>query len=91
MGEGMNYNEAITKEEETPMALDIKGKIDELVKKIKSDKDLAAKFQKDPIKTVEGLIGVDLPDGQVEKIVDGIKAKISLDKLGGKLGGLFGK
>ena len=87
----MNYNEAITKEEETPMALDIKGKIEELVKKIKSDKDLAAKFQKDPIKTVEGLIGVDLPNDQVEKIVDGIKAKISLDKLGGKLGGLFGK
>jgi hypothetical protein len=73
------------------MALDIKGKIEELVKKIKSDKDLAAKFQKDPIKTVEGLIGVDLPNDQVEKIVDGIKAKISLDKLGGKLGGLFGK
>jgi hypothetical protein len=71
--------------------MDIKAKIDELVKKIKSDKTLGAKFAKDPIGTVEGLIGIDLPNDQVEKIVDGIKAKISLDKLGGKLGGLFGK
>lgn len=71
--------------------MDIKSKIEELVEKIKGDKNLMAKFQKDPIATVEGLLGVDLPNDQVEKIVDGIKAKISLDKLGGALGGLFGK
>ena len=67
--------------------MDIKAKIEELVNKIKGDKDLLAKFQKDPITTVEGLLGVDLPNDQIEKIVDGIKAKIDLDKLGG----LFGK
>jgi len=71
--------------------MDIKQKIEELVNKIKSDKDLSAKFQKDPIATVESLLGVDLPDGQVEKLVEGIKAKINLDKLGGGLGKLFGK
>ena len=71
--------------------MDIKAKIDELVKKIKTDKNLAAKFSKDPIGTVEGLIGIDLPNDQIEKIVDGIKAKISLDDIGSKLGGLFGK
>ncbi len=71
--------------------MDIKKKIEELVDKIKGDKDLGAKFEKDPVGVVEGLIGVDLPNDQVEKIVDGVKAKINLDKLGGKLGGLFGK
>ena len=71
--------------------MDIKAKIEELVEKIKSDKNIAAKFQKDPIATVEGLLGVDLPNDQIEKLVDGIQAKISLDKLGGALGGLFGK
>ena len=71
--------------------MDIKAKIEELVEKIKSDKDIAAKFQKDPIGTVEGLLGVDLPNDQIEKLVEGIQAKISLDKLGGMLGGLFGK
>ncbi len=78
--------------------MDIKAKITELVEKIKKDDDLLESFKKDPIKTVEKLLGVDLPDDQLEKLVDGIKAKISLDdigeKLGGlgdKLGGLFGK
>ena len=71
--------------------MDIKAKIEELVQKIKSDKDLLSKFQKDPITTVEGLLGIDLPNDQVEKIADGIKAKISMDKIGGALGGLFGK
>ncbi len=78
--------------------MDIKAKITELVDKIKGDDDLMENFKKDPIKTVEKLLGVDLPDDQIEKLVDGIKAKINLDdigeKLGGlgsKLGGLFGK
>ena len=71
--------------------MDIKAKIDELVAKIKGDKSLGEKFQKDPIKTVEGLLGVDLPDDQIKSIVEGIKAKLNLDKLGGTLGGLFGK
>ena len=71
--------------------MDIKAKVHELVDKIKNDKSLSEKFQKDPVATVEGLIGVDLPDDQVKKIADGVKAKISLDKVGGAIGGLFGK
>lgn len=71
--------------------MNIKEKIEELVEKIKSDKSLGDKFQKNPVGTVEGLLGVDLPNDQIEKIVEGIKAKISLDKIGGALGGLFGK
>ena len=73
------------------ITVDIKAKINELVDKIKNDKSLTDKFQKDPIATVEGLIGTALPDDQIAKIVDGVKAKISLDKIGGALGGLFGK
>ncbi len=71
--------------------MDIKAKIEELTDKIKNDKDLQKKFQSDPVSAVESLLGVDLPNDQVEKIVDGIKAKISLDSIGDKLGGLFGK
>lgn len=72
----------------------IKQKIEEIVNKIKSDKDIAAKFQAEPVKTIEGLIGMDLPDAQVQQIVDAVKAKIDLDKIGDVLGGigsLFGK
>ena len=71
--------------------MDIKAKIEELTKKITSDKSIMENFKTNPIKTVEGLIGIDLPDDQVSKIVDGIKAKMNMDKLGGALGGLFGK
>jgi len=71
--------------------MDIKAKIEQIVSKIKSDKNLSARFAKEPVAVVEELIGVDLPDDQIEKVVDGVKAKIKLDKLGGKLGGLFGK
>ena len=69
---------------------ELKGKLDEIVEKIKSDKNIAAKFQKDPIGTVESLIGIDLPNDQLEGLVEAIKAKISLDKVGDALGGLKG-
>ena len=61
--------------------MDIKAKINELVEKIKGDKNLLAKFKADPIKTIESIIGIDLPDETIEKIIDGVKAKIALDKL----------
>ncbi len=70
---------------------EIKERIDEVVEKIKSDKDIADKFQKDPISTVEELIGIDLPNDQIEALVDGIKAKLNLDKLAGGFGKLFGR
>lgn len=74
--------------------MDIKEKIEELVKKITSNKNLLKKFEKDPVKVIEELVGMDLPDDMIEKLIDGIKAKINLDKVGdalGALGGLFGK
>ena len=70
--------------------MDIKEKIEELVQKLKSDDGLMAKFKEDPIKTIEGLIGIDLPDEKLGAIVDGIKTKISMDKIGDALGGLKG-
>ena len=71
--------------------MDIKAKIEQAAKKLLSDEKLLEKFEKNPASVIEELIGVDLPDDQVNQLVDGIKAKISLDKLGGALGGLFGK
>ncbi len=74
--------------------MNIKDKIEEIVDKVKNDKDFAKSFEDNPIKAVEGIVGVDLPDDQINGLIDGVKAKVSLDgitdKLGG-LGGLFGK
>ena len=70
--------------------MDIKAKIEQTVKKLLSDKNLMAKFEKNPASVIEELIGVDLPDDKVNQLIDGIKAKIKLDQLGNALGGLSG-
>ena len=73
---------------------ELKKKVDAVVDKVTKDKTIGAKFAKDPIKTVEGILGVDLPDEQMKQIVTAVKAKINLDKAGdiaGKLGDLLGK
>ena len=74
--------------------MDIKEKIESVVKNLLDDKKLLEKFEKDPVKVIEQLLGVDLPDDLVEKIIEGVKAKINLEKVGDALetlSGLFGK
>lgn len=61
--------------------MDIKEKINEVVEKVTSNKDMKEKFEKDPIKAIEEVLGVDLPDDAVEKIVDGVKAKVAVDSI----------
>ena len=66
--------------------MDIKEQITKLVEKVKNDPEIAELFKKEPIKAVEKVIGVDLPDDVIEKIIDGVKAKIGADKITGALG-----
>ena len=84
------------------MMFDVKAKADEIIKKVSEDKSLAKNFLKAPVKTVEDLLGVDLPDEQFKELLEGIKKKLNMedagtklgdlaDKVGDKLGGLFGK
>lgn len=61
--------------------MDIKEQIEKIVEKVQKDDALQAQFKKDPIKAVEKVLGVDLPDDVIEKIVAGVKAKISVDKV----------
>lgn len=73
--------------------MDIKAKIDEVVKKVQSDPELMNKFQSNPVQAVEGIIGVDLPDDVINGVVDGVKTKLTADKASGimgAIGGLFG-
>ncbi len=71
--------------------MDIKAKIDEIVNKVRNDKNFAEEFKADPIKAVEKVVGVDLPDDQIKQLVDGIKAKVDIDGIKDKVGGLLGK
>ena len=63
------------------MNVDVKEIITNLVEEIKSNKDLMADFEKEPVKVIEKIVNVDLPDELVEKVIDGVKAKIALDKV----------
>lgn len=71
--------------------MDIKAKIDEVVNKVKNDKNFAEKFKSEPIKAVEEVLGVDLPDDVIKNVIDGVKAKINVDDIKNKIGGLFGR
>ena len=69
--------------------MDIKKMAEELVDKIKSNPKQLARFKEEPVKVIEELTGLDLPDDQLKQVADLVKAKIDLDKVGDFLGGLF--
>ena len=77
--------------------MDIQKLIADLVGKLQGNEDLIQKFTADPVKTVESLLGVDLPDDQINAVVTAVKAKLQggevleeakglLDKVKGILG-----
>ena len=74
--------------------MDIKATVEKAVKKLMDNPALLKKFEKEPVKVIEELVGVDLPDDLVNQLVDAIKAKIAAEKMGDALQGLgklFGK
>jgi hypothetical protein len=76
------------------MDFDVKELIEKAINALKADDDLLANFKKEPVKTLEKLLKVDLPDEKLDAVIDGIKAKLAIDDVSdvlGKLGGLFGK
>ena len=74
--------------------MDIKKKVEELVAEIQKNPKLLSQFKENPVPVIEKLVGMDLPDDQIMKMAEMVKAKINLDKAGDLLtglGGLFGK
>ena len=73
---------------------DIKELAEKAVDTIKGDDNLLESFKTNPIKVVEKILNVDLPDEILEKIVEIVKTKINVDDAKealGKIAGLFGK
>jgi len=67
---------------------DIKEKIDEIVDKIKADPKMLEQFKSEPVKVIEKLVGIDLPDEKLQPLVNGIKAKLAAADIGEALGAL---
>ncbi len=67
---------------------EIKDLIKKLADKVQSDDEIKELFKKEPIKAVEKILGVDLPDDVVKKIIDGVKASITIEDAKDLLGSL---
>ena len=61
-------------------------KVNEVVDKLKSDDKLRAQFMKEPGKSLEQILGVDLPDDVIEKIVNAVKANLTAEDIGDLVG-----
>jgi len=66
--------------------MDIKEIIEKIVDAVKNDDKLLEQFQKEPVKAIEKIVGIDLPDDLVEKVIEGVKGKITLDKAADAIG-----
>lgn len=72
--------------------MDMKEQIGKIVEEVTKNPGVKAQFEKEPVKVIEKVLGVDLPDDVVTKIIDGVKAKLKIDdvsKAAGALKGMF--
>lgn len=70
--------------------MDVKEQITKAVERITKDEKLKEQFQKEPVKALESVLGIDLPDEIVDQVVDGVKAKLTKDKIADSVDALKG-
>ncbi|MBD5556983.1 MAG: hypothetical protein HDQ95_16980 [Roseburia sp.] len=61
--------------------MDIKEHVSKIVEEVSKNPNIKEQFEKEPVKVVEKIIGIDLPDDIVMKIGDGVKAKLTVDSV----------
>lgn len=78
--------------EKGDFTMDIQKIINDVVAKLKADPSILKAFAADPVKTLEKTFNIDLPDEQINKVIEGIKGQIDLSKVDvGQAVGLFAK
>ena len=76
--------------------MDIQKTVEEVVKKIQGSEDLQKSFTSDPVSAVKGLVGKDVSEDVLGKIVKAVTEKLGsagsgLSGIVSKVTGLFGK
>ncbi len=61
--------------------MDMKEYVNKIVEEVSNNPNIKEQFEKDPVKVIEKVIGIDLPDDVVLKIIDGVKAKLTIDSV----------
>lgn len=68
--------------------MDIKEQISKIVEELSKNGAVKEPFEKEPVKAVEQVLGIDLPDEMIEQVINGVKAKISIDSIA-QVSGMF--
>ncbi len=74
--------------------MDLQKIIKQVLDALNNNDALVKEFLADPAKVLESKLGIDLPNEQVNAVVEGVKAKLNLDSAASVLNavqGLFGK
>ena len=79
--------------------MDIQKIIGDVVAKLTGNPELIKSFLSNPVELLEKTFGIDLPDEQINQVIEGIKGKIDLSQIDvkeaagllGKIKGFFGK
>ena len=82
--------------------MDIQKIISDVVAKLTGNPDLIKSFLSNPVELLEKTFGIDLPDEQINQVIEGVKGKIDLGNIDlgdvqkaagllGKIKGIFGK
>ena len=61
--------------------MEILEQVNKVIDALKDSEELKNGFRKDPVKTVEKLLGVDLPDDVMDTVVEGVKGKLAGDNV----------
>ena len=60
---------------------EIKELIEKLVREVTKNESVKKLWDDEPVQAIEKVLGVDLPDDIVEKVIAGVKAQMTADKL----------
>ena len=79
--------------------MDIQKIISDVVAKLTGNPELIKSFLANPVQLLGKTFGIDLPDDQINQVIEGVKGKLDLSNIDlkeatgllGKLNGLFGK
>lgn len=61
--------------------MDIKEQISKIVEEISKNPNIKEQFEKEPVKVIEKVLGVDLPDAVIEQVINGVKAKLTVENV----------
>ncbi len=71
--------------------MDIKAEIEKITATLTKDPKTMEAFKKNPVETIKSLVGNIIPEDQLDKVVDTVKAKIATENIADKAKEFFGK